>query len=144
MAEETEPALRANLGIEQSNGAGSYIASILEFRVAGLDSLFVERNLVRVRHVDFAAHLEHFRNGTLEQALRQSSQGSNIVGDIVTDFAVASRDSLNEQTLLIANGNCNAIDLEFDNPFNGFAWEQFFNSGKEVAKLLFGVSVLDG
>ena len=103
VTKETKFALGAKLGIKQFDGTRSKVTCVFEFRLASLSTLLVEGDQVGIGHVDFAAKLEGLWDVFSAKALRKSSQRSNIVCDIITDLAIASRHRLDQQSVVVAN-----------------------------------------
>ena len=62
-----------------------------------------------MRHIDFAAHLQHI--GRAGQLLRNRSDRAHIIGDVLALEAVAARRRLDEQAALEAQGAGQPVDL---------------------------------
>ena len=76
------------------------IARVRENLAAGGFLAFVERGEVGLRHVDFAAHLDHL--GRVGDALRNVGYGADVGGDVLAHAAVPARRRQHQRALLIA------------------------------------------
>ena len=105
--------------VELAHGAGGRVARVHEGRLAGRCAALVERLEVRQRHVDLAAHLEQRRRIRDVQPQRDLRDRAQVVGDVLTDLAVAARHAAHEQPVLVDQRHRQAVDLRLGDELEG-------------------------
>src|SRR5690606_24519211 len=92
---------------------GGTIAWIGQRAFACRERALVERGESDTWHVDFAAHLKQ-RRGSIPQAQRHGPHGAQVGGDILSCGAVATGRALDEDAVLVAQADCQAVELGLD------------------------------
>ena len=98
-------------GIELAQRSGGRVARVGEGPGAGLRLAGVEGGEIRVAHIDLAADLEH--GGGAGQGLGDVVDGAGVGGDVLAGLAVAARGGLDEEAVLVAEREREAVDLGF-------------------------------
>src|SRR5207244_13028799 len=99
-------------------------------------ALFVGPNQVLAGHVDFAADLDQLGRLGVAQAVGQTPNGTEIVGDVVATLAVAAGGAEAEFRLLVREADGDAVDLELDHVLDAVAAEQPAHPAIELAELV--------
>ncbi len=79
-----------NFGVKQANRTGRDVASVLVFRFPGRGLALIQTNQLGVGHVDFASNLQDPRRIVRCQFKRYIGNCSNIVRNVIADFAIAT------------------------------------------------------
>ena len=90
----------------------AFAYSLFVFTHLGVTKFFKRRE----RHINLATHLKHARHNntrTCDQFFRYNGNRANICRDIFADLAVTTRRRLHQFTVLIANAQCQPVDLKF-------------------------------
>ena len=123
VGKETQGALRRDLGIELAHGPGRRIARVHEgfFALCSRGDLLplplVHRFKFVSAHINLAAHFQHRRR------IGRQSQGNlphraDVVGHILTRFAVAPRGRLHEDAVFIAQTHRQTVKLQLRHIFH--------------------------
>ena len=111
--EHPQPALPGEVGVELAQPSGCRIAWVRQRRFTSLFPLAVYPNEGIVRHVHFAANLDHGRMSRSFERQRDIGDGLEIGGDVLADHAVAPRGAHRETTTLVREAHGRPIDLNF-------------------------------
>ena len=112
VGEEVQRARRGDLGVLLAQRARRGIARIGEHRLAGLGLALVERQEVRLGHVDFAAHLADRRDVLALELVCGTSLMVRMLAVTSSPFeAVAAGRGLDQRAVLVAQRHRQAVDL---------------------------------
>ena len=104
----------------------------------------VERGEIRLRHIDFAAHLDD-RGRTVRQALRDVRDRQDVGGHVLADLAVAAGQRLDQTATLVAQRAGQAVDLGFRGQRDGFVVgqpQEAADARDEILDLLVGERIV--
>ena len=111
--DEPQPALAADLRVEQLERAGRRVPRVLERLLAFGPAQLVEPGELGIGHEDLAADLEQGR-GTAVEHQGNLPDGAQVGRDVVAPLAVAAGGAQHELALLVAERDGHAVDLELD------------------------------
>ncbi len=117
--EKLQRPARGHRRVQLPHGAGGGVARIDVGLEAGGLLARIQRVEIAALHVHFAANFEHFRCHLLfAQPLRNGANRPHVGGDIFADFAIATRRRHREHTVLVAQTDRQAVELEFRDVFD--------------------------
>ncbi len=108
IGEKREFASGGDAGVELPQAAGGGVARIGEFSFLAL----IQGEEIGLGHIDLAANFNLFRR-VLRQGFRQRLQGQQVLGNILAFTAIAARGGANKFSVLIGEGNRQAVDFGF-------------------------------
>ena len=113
--------LCSDAGIELAHSPRCGVARVDEGFLALLALALVEGVKVITAHVDLTPHLQHERHRVLAWLQTQwyLAQRADVLGDLFTALAVAAGGSLHQHTLLVAQVDGQAVELEFCHVLHG-------------------------
>ena len=146
MGEEAQPPLGALARIEQFERAGGGVARIGQLPFPPLRQNPVQPRQLRIRHVHFAANLDHFGRRLVvgPQSEWNVVNSPQVGGDVVATLPVASRRAECEQAVFVRQRHRHAVDLLLDHVAGFFTTEPSANAAVEIAKIVLVVGVVDG
>ena len=111
VAPQRQGAVGGQLGVQLADSARRGVARVHEGRQPGLGTPFVEGCEVRQRHVDLAADLQQRRRIVGVQAKRDRADRAQVVGDVLTDLAVAASGAALEHPVAVDQRDRQPVDL---------------------------------
>ena len=105
-----------NFRIELSERARGGVARVGKGFFARRGIFFVKHKKVGFRHVNFAAHFQHFRR--VGYLLRQFGNGFQVFGNVFAFTPVAAGGSLYENAVFVSGGKGQTIDFGFTHKGN--------------------------
>ena len=124
IGEKAQGALGGHGRIDLAQRAGSSIAWIFIGRFAGSFLALIEGREVVMRHVDFAAHFQHVGPAGPRQTLGNVFQSQKIGSHVLAGLPIATRGTVNDTPVLIADGGREAIDLGLGGDRDRFVFRQ--------------------
>ena len=94
-------------------------------------------------HVNFAADFQKLGRVLGPKPQRDAADGAQVMRDVVAALAVAARGAERELALFVGEGDGDAVELELDHVFDGFAWKQLAHASIEFAQLAGVVGIVD-
>ena len=118
VGKKTQRPLGRNAGVELAHRTGSGIAGVDEGFQPTLPLLLIQSLKIISAHVHLTAHLQH-RWHRVGQAQGNLTDGANVLGDVLTHFAITPRCGLHQHTVLVAQAHRQAIKLGLGHVLNG-------------------------
>ena len=140
VGEKAEPAFGHQAGVPQFERAGGGIAGVGKGSFTGFFAFAVDGLEGFVGEVDFAADLAAV-NG-FSEADRDGGNGFDVGGDIFAPDAVAPGDAAEQEAVFVGEAEGHAVDFEFSDVTEIFAWEFAADAGFELPEFVFGVGVV--
>ena len=112
MGDEGQGPRRCDARIELAQRAGGGVARVGELFVPGRCLTLVEREELRLAHIDLAAHFGDIGRAS-GQRQRQAGDMADIGGDILADRAIAARRAGHQLAVFIAQAGRQSVDLGF-------------------------------
>lgn len=122
--------------VELPQRPGCSVARIDEGLFAARGLLCIEPGEAGVRHEDFTAHFDH-RRRRITQTQRQAAQGPQVGSDVFAGLAIATGGALDELAVLVAQVDCQPVELGFGHVGHRRAVQTFTNAAVEGEKLGF-------
>ena len=104
-------------GIQLAQAAGGQVARVGVSRFSFFPALFVDLAEGGKFHIDLTAYLEAFRE-IPSQLQGHCIDGTDILGDVLADRAVAARRPAHQFALLIGQGHRNSVQFRFTDILN--------------------------
>ena len=117
VGKERQGPLHGDIGVQLAHRARSRIARIGKQLAACGFLPLIELGKVRAAHIDLTAHFQH-RGRICWQAQRYLTDGADVVGHVLTHFAIAARDGMHQLTVLVAQAHGQTIKLGLSHIFH--------------------------
>ena len=143
VAEHAQPAFRTDPRVQHPHGTGGQIAGIGVRRLPGGLLPLVQRDQIRIGHVDLAADFEHRRHIRAGQPQGHIADRPHVVRNVVPDDAVAAGQGPRQHAVLVNDGDRRPVHLEFHDPFDRLAFQQATGPPPELAQLVGVIGVFD-
>ncbi|CAB4795100.1 unannotated protein [freshwater metagenome] len=106
-----------------AQASGGRVARVHEQLFASLSCALIHCLEAGERHIDLAANFDDLGNIGPPKAMRNGSHREHVGGDIFADATIAACGCLHQDSALIAQADCQPVDLEFAHKLNRFAFE---------------------
>ena len=146
IGEEAQRPRRRDAGVLLPQRAGRGVARIDVKLLAGGLLPLVQREEIRLGHVDLAAHLGDVRNVLALQRLRHVLQRLDVRRDVLADRAVAARRRMDQLALLVAQRHRQPVDLRLGRERErlvGIELEKAADALDEACHVLFGERIVE-
>ena len=147
VGEEVQGARRGDPGILLAQRARRRISRIGEYLFAGLGLALVERQEVRLGHVDFAAHLADRRNVLAFELVGDFLQRADVGGHVLALETVAAGGGLHQHAVLVAKRHRQPVDLRLGGEGELVVFleiEKAADAGDEIGHVLIAERILQG
>ena len=113
IGEEAQRTLGGNARIQLAQAAGSGIAGVGEFLLAGIALTLVQTGEIALVHQHFPAHVDHLRHLFAMQAQGNGAHGADVGGDVFAGRTVAPRGRLDQHAVFVTQADGQAVELQF-------------------------------
>ncbi|CAB4804430.1 unannotated protein [freshwater metagenome] len=123
IAPKAEHAAGRDARIFLTQASGGRVARVHEQLLSGLSCALIHCLETGERHIDLAADFDDFGNIGPHKAMRNGSHREHVGSDVFAHAAIAACGCLHQHAALIAQADCQPVDLELAHKLNRFAFE---------------------